>query len=446
MGKGMAGNQKGGVIIVFALLLTALLGFVALGMEVGTWYLMRAEMSKAVDAAALAGAVNIASPNVNLAALAQDFADENFRAGYLGTPSSGSGTAAYAASSTATQMTVTGRVSAIGLISRLFGVASVPVSATGVAQKNKAQIMMVLDCSGSMQGTPIANLKTAAGDQSGFLSFFSQADQTEDMMGLVTFSTAAAVKVPLKTSFVGDIQAVINSISAGGATNAEDAIAQAGAQLPDQTGVAAADRYQQFIVFFTDGEPTAFRDTFVNGGKSYDAVTYATSLVDSHGNIENQWYNVGTYLASPTTGNDLSVNAIPTGNGAENSSCKISGNPTLYSTSWSTAFSEDAPPSPYSSSYCDSSIPVNNVNNPRTTLATYIHNAGEQMALNNAASLKARGVMIYTIGLEGDGGIDTTFLSNLSSGTNFAYVAPDSSQLQAIFNLIAKDITLRLVQ
>jgi hypothetical protein len=70
----------------------------------------------------------------------------------------------------------------------------------------------------------------------------------------------------------------------------------------------------------------------------------------------------------------------------------------------------------------------------------------EQMALNNGASLKARGVMIYTIGLEGDGGIDTTFLSNLASGPNFAYVAPNSSQLSAIFSQIAKDISLRLVQ
>jgi hypothetical protein len=55
-------------------------------------------------------------------------------------------------------------------------------------------------------------------------------------------------------------------------------------------------------------------------------------------------------------------------------------------------------------------------------------------------------VTIYTIGLDGDGGIDTTFLSNLSSGPNYAFVAPNSSQLSAIFNLIAKDITLQLVQ
>ena len=90
MGKGIAGNQRGTALVTFTLLLTALLGFAALGIEVGTWYVMRAELSKAVDAAALAGAANIASPNLNLVTLAQDFGDANFAPGYLGTAGTGS--------------------------------------------------------------------------------------------------------------------------------------------------------------------------------------------------------------------------------------------------------------------------------------------------------------------------------------------------------------------
>jgi hypothetical protein len=80
-------------------------------------------------------------------------------------------------------------------------------------------------------------------------------------------------------------------------------------------------------------------------------------------------------------------------------------------------------------------------------LAGYIANTAEQMAINKAASLKARGITIYTIGLKGDGGDpNTAFLNSLSSGSSYAYVAPTSAQLQAIFNTIAKDIILRLVQ
>ncbi len=436
MRKGTAGTT----LVAFTLLLTTLMAFVALGIEVGTWYLMRAELSKAVDAGALAGAANIASPNLDLAVLVRDFGDENFSTGYLGTANSGSGAVSFQINSTTSQMTVTGSVSASGVIAPMFGVSTIPVSATGTAQKNKVEIMLILDCSGSMAGQPITDLGTAA---TSFLGFF-EPNQSEDMMGLVTFSTAATVKVPLETSFVTAIQGCINALSAGGATNMEDAIAQAGGQLPVQTGTPNADWKQQYIIFFTDGEPTAFRSTFVHSNTSYDAVAYTTT--DPY-NRNNQWYDVGTYLASPTTGNNLSVNAVQTGWGQNESTCVVNQGSArhpsyVYSTSWATPFGAVAPPSPYAATgYCDE-----NIGTPRTTLAGYIHTAGTQMALNNAASLKDRGVMIYTIGLQGDGGIDTTFLANLSSGSNFAYVAPTSAELQAIFNLIAKDITLRLTK
>ncbi len=440
MRKGIAGNQRGTTLLTFTLLLTALLGFVALAIEVGTWYIMRAELSKAVDAAALAGAANIASPNLNLVALAQDLGDANFAPGYLGTPASGSGAASYAVSYNTSQLTVTGSTSAEALITKLFGITTIPMSATGVAQKNHVQIMLILDCSGSMQGTPITNLKTAANS---FLAFFKP-DQSEDQMGLVTFATAATVNVPLETNFATAIQSAINKIQATTYTNSEDAIAQAGAQLPVQTGTPNSSWKKQFLVFMTDGEPTAFRSTFVNGNKSYDAVVHTLA-----NGMTNQWYDVYTYLASPTTGNDLSVNAVQTGLGQNETTCRVNQGSTrnpsyVYSTSWATPFAAYPPSSPYTTvGYCD--IPQGNPG-PRTILATYIHTTGEQMAINNAAALKARGVTIYTIGLEGDGGIDTTFLSSVSSGPNYAYVAPSSSELQAIFNLIAKDITLQLVQ
>ena len=84
-------NQKGAIIVIFALSLIVLIGFAALGTEVGRWYLTRAELSKAVDAAALAGAANISNPTIDVLTLARDFGMENFQAGYLGTPGTGDG-------------------------------------------------------------------------------------------------------------------------------------------------------------------------------------------------------------------------------------------------------------------------------------------------------------------------------------------------------------------
>lgn len=76
-------NEKGAFLVIFALVLMVLLGFVALGIEGGRWYLVRAELSKSVDAGALAGAINIFTPYA--IPLAEDFAKEDFQAGYVGT-------------------------------------------------------------------------------------------------------------------------------------------------------------------------------------------------------------------------------------------------------------------------------------------------------------------------------------------------------------------------
>jgi hypothetical protein len=78
-----------------------------------------------------------------------------------------------------------------------------------------------------------------------------------------------------------------------------------------------------------------------------------------------------------------------------------------------------------------------------TELCPYICDTGRKIALKNAQALKDRGVMIYTIGL---GNLDQTFLHQVASGTKFEYYTPNSGELRAIFNNIAKDIKLRLVK
>jgi hypothetical protein len=78
----------------------------------------------------------------------------------------------------------------------------------------------------------------------------------------------------------------------------------------------------------------------------------------------------------------------------------------------------------------------------------YICTTAHQMAIDLATALKAKLVKIYAIGL-GDK-VDEDFLSKVaspsSSGNNYVYIAPSSSELESIFKKIAKDIKLRLVQ
>lgn len=76
-------------------------------------------------------------------------------------------------------------------------------------------------------------------------------------------------------------------------------------------------------------------------------------------------------------------------------------------------------------------------------LLPYFCQAAKQLSLDHATTLKNRFVKIYIIGL---GDVDRTFLAQIASGPSFEHYAPSSSDLQAIFNAIAKDIRLRLVQ
>jgi uncharacterized protein YegL len=441
-------NQKGAVIVIFALVLIVLLGFAGLGIESGRWYLTRAELAKAVDAAALAGAANISNPNINVVQLARDFGMENFQPGYLGTPQTGSRSVSF---DVTTQqggiLSVRGRTDAVAILARLFDIEFVATAATGVAQKNRVEIIMVLDRSGSMSGTPISDLKDAA---RGFLEYYEDT-QEEDRIGLVSFATGVRVDFQLNNYYYNTIRSAINALSATGATNIEDALGQAGAQFADQTPVAPANRVQQYIVFFTDGRPTAFRSTFRRNGTNYDAVVCSTGNCDSNSDSmyaqmgypdREQWYNTSTLSPEPT-GDGLTT---------ATTACPNAGSPPrkYVNTRWG-SFSaypvsglgvENYPP------YCgmgDTGSSTLGVTD-RTRLNGrngYICTTARQMAIDHVNSLKARFVKVYAVGL---GNVDSAFLNAVASGSDYVYITPNSSELEAIFRRIAQTIKLRLVQ
>jgi len=429
-------GQLGAVAVIFAISLVVLIGFVALSIEAGRWYLVRSELSKAVDAAALAGAKNISNPFLDVSTIAREMGYENFRTGMLGTPSSGQGSVSFTVTRPdSRKVQVTGQVSSTAVFARLFGIQQVATGSSGVAEKNKVEIMMVLDRSGSMSGTPISDLKAAARS---FVSYFSDT-QGEDKVGLISFASGVTVNYPLQTNFVSGITAAINGMTATGATNAEDALDQADGPggFTDQTGIPGDLRVQQYLLFFTDGRPTAFRGTFVRNGTTYDAVAMGT------GNTCTDVYDYMGYPNSETTYPQSTLRPTPTGDGLRTSgnprtSCACSGcqiscvNSRCPTTRWN-VFSD----------------PVYGLSNPlecnrsRSEVASYICRTARQMAIDHAAVLKAKGIKIYVIGL---GSVDTTFLHQVASGSEYEYYTPSSSQLQVLFNKIAKEIKLRLVQ
>ena len=69
--KALAGDRRGVIAVMFALMLPIMIGFIGLGVEVGYWFQHRRNLQTAADAAALAGAyASIFSESISTAATA----------------------------------------------------------------------------------------------------------------------------------------------------------------------------------------------------------------------------------------------------------------------------------------------------------------------------------------------------------------------------------------
>ena len=105
------------------------------------------------------------------------------------------------------------------------------ISATPDITSNPTDIVLVLDRSGSMQGSPLANMKAGA---KAFIDIIDEStDGTPDgnigsgsRIGIVSFSDSATVDAQLITS-VATLKSAIDGITASGSTNHGDAFAKA---------------------------------------------------------------------------------------------------------------------------------------------------------------------------------------------------------------------------
>ncbi len=455
-------DQRGMFAVATVVALVSLFAFVALGIEVGKWYIVRAELGKSVDAASLVGAKNISNPWLDehfpqaatqeegLQELVKLVGEANFTPGFFGASSA---TVEMNGQVQNGKVIVSANTDVTNYAARTLESSqnrgqydSTHVASIGGAQKRDVEIMLVLDRSGSMS-QEMSALQEAA---KSFVDYFEDT-QEDDKLGLISYSTAVTVDEPLSTNFVDAMKTKIDLMSANGWTNMEDALDQADGPsgFSDQSSLPGDQRVQQFLVFFTDGIPTAFRSTYDQDTAPYrlftrGGVNKVNETTQEPDVVVAAYNSTNARLYDPYDGSqlpDLSgsyAKQYETGDGAPSSSSACG----MYTMKWwilqDADYGKNYPESPisgYSNEHC--SIPI-------SSMVQYVEDQAKQMAIDHAQDLKDRGVKIYTIGLGGS--LNTEQLQTMSSGEAFYYPALTADQLAEVFQSIAKNIKLRLIQ
>ena len=265
-----AAGQKGFVLVYMAVTLTTLMLFAGLALDAGRAYVVKAQLSKAVDGAALAAArmLNGGDPQGEATRIFQ----ANFATGYLGTTSVSNppgfdlqvdpGTAR-------TIITVSGSAVLPTTFMRLGSVDEVTVTSSAEATRRMVDLSLVLDVSSSI-GSGWGAVRDAA------RAFVDSFDGANDRLALVTYSNGAEVREAMPAGRGFDKAGMMASIPGalpGGSTAMVEGLYRGWDEL---RSVASGDQSSlRAIVLFTDGASNSVPGDFpVSPGVAKGLRTY----------------------------------------------------------------------------------------------------------------------------------------------------------------------------
>ena len=292
-------REKGIALVYVAVFLVPLLAFTGLAVDLGRGYLVRVALARAVDAAALAAARNIAADSSQALRAANNIFNANFPAGFLGVSSvenppqvtttvGSDGSHIITVSSSATVPTT---------FMRIAGPESLTVAASAQATRRLVDLSFVMDRSGSLGGA-FGQVKEAAKQ---FVSYFDP-DPNGDRVALITFSANTVVADPMRRSErgfdLGSIDNHIDSTVANGGTATAEGLYQGWDQL--RTVPTGSQSGLRIVLLFTDGSPNSVSGQF-QVSQSKSGGTCSSTLVGRAGTVATNDY--------PSTGNPTTTNS-----------------------------------------------------------------------------------------------------------------------------------------
>jgi Flp pilus assembly protein TadG len=395
-------GERGQALVLITAMLGLLALFAGLSIDVGSAYVTRARLSRAVDAASLVAVRNLALGQGRAQQAARDAFTANYtQAGGTDRPSVDVTFRLDADRNTAVSVTATTvmETAFLGVIPQLK---TLDVGATAEATRALLVMALALDRSGSMVSNGGWQSLAPAVD-----NFIDRFDDGRDRVAMATFATTVRVDVPMRTNFIAEIKRraprVISDFE--GFTNSPGGL-QAGFDEVRNAAIVTPEKPTKVVVFFTDGLANTFPYSASCSGFS------AFALAE----MDDPWYGL------LRTDSELSPYCAE----------------------------RTAPPD-----CCPSLDTFTSVDgSQKTTTAAHILAEAKARALKIARDMRAADITVYSVGLGGSA-VDQAFLrqiANDESAAGFdgsqpvgeAFFPQDPSELQGVFQAIASRILLRL--
>src|ERR1700687_4000640 len=202
-------TKNGKFLLALAILLPILLLFVGLAIDFGFAYVTKTSLSRAVDAAALAGMRNVNQGQAQAKAIAQSAFNVNYGSGLnrdVNAPVVNIAITTDANNNSVVNVGATATINTF-FLSLLSGFNTLNISSNAQATRPKLIMSLVLDKSGSMNKNGGAQALPPAVDN--FLTYF---DNNTDQVADISFSSVASVDVRMGTNFFNPITNAVNSM------------------------------------------------------------------------------------------------------------------------------------------------------------------------------------------------------------------------------------------
>lgn len=272
--KRLSGSRDGSVLPLAGVTFFILIGIMGFAIDAGRLFLLHSSLQRSLDAGALSAVVKMSTEDVETQL--EQFATVNFAEGYVG------GTIdalSYDWDDSETTLTATATASAPTTFMYLFGYKTLTVSATTEITRDTSglELALVLDNTGSMSGTGLTALKSAANSLLDIL-FGDKATAENLYVGIIPFSQTVNVGTDHSSWLTSGSVAALNwaSTSWGGCVEARDNY-----DTTDATPSTA--KFAPYYWEDSSNNDWATTTTTVKNGKTTTTTTYSSNLSTSLG-------------------------------------------------------------------------------------------------------------------------------------------------------------------